>query len=73
MYKTVWIINDENSKIKLTYYHFGKSPQFPPRYMQAELFYETEMLWNVPLVYTPKMFFKCLFHIIKRESVYSVI
>ena len=62
MYKTVWQINYENFKTELTYYHFGKEPKFPSWYMQEEnTTYEIEMVWNLKLVYTPKMFFKCLF------------
>ena len=61
MYKTVWFINDEESKTELTYYHFGKEPKFPSWYLQESIAYEIEMVWNVKLVCTPKMFFKCLF------------
>ena len=63
MYKTIWLINDNKSKVKLTYYHFGRKPKFPSWYIQAEVVYcEIEMIWNVKLVCTPKIFFNCLFH-----------
>ena len=62
MYKTIWFVNNNKFETKLTYYHFGKKPQFPFWYMQKENVYEVEMIWNIKLVYTPKMFFKCLFH-----------
>ena len=69
MTKTVWIIKDEtaNTKTELTYYHFGKEPLFPAWYMEADHVYTIEMLWNLKLVKTPKLFFKCLtrFYIIK--------
>lgn len=62
MYKTVWQINYEEFKTELTYYHFGKEPKFPSWYMQEEnTIYEIEMKWNLKLVRTHKMFFKCLF------------
>lgn len=62
MYKTVWFIYTRTFKTKLTYYHFRKKPKFPSWYMEAGIDYEIEMVWNVKLVYIPKMFFKCLFH-----------
>lgn len=62
MYKTIWFINDEKSKIELTYYHFGKEPKFPTWYMQEYIVYEIEMAWNLELIHTPKAFFECLFH-----------
>ena len=67
MYKTVWLINDGEFKTEFTLYHFGKEPKFPSWYMEAGKVYEIEMIWNVKLVCTPKMFFKCLFreHIIR--------
>jgi hypothetical protein len=67
MYKTVWFINDGNYKTEFTFYHFGKEPKFPSWYMEAGKVYEIEMMWNLNLVHTPKMFFKCLFreHIIR--------
>lgn len=62
MYKTVWQINYEEFQTELTYYHFGKEPKFPSWYMQEEgITYKIEMKWNLKLVRTPKMFFKCLF------------
>lgn len=61
MYKTVWLINDKEFKTEFTYYHFGKEPKFPTWYMEAGKVYEIEMVWNLKLVHTLKMFFKCLF------------
>ena len=60
MYKTVWHINYGDFKTEFTYYHFGKKPKFPSWYMQEEATYEIEMIWNLKLVRTPKMFFNCL-------------
>ena len=64
MYKTIWGIKDvtENVFIELIYYHFGKEPKFPTWYMEEEKVYEVEMFWNLKLLYTPKIFFKCLTH-----------
>ena len=62
MYKTVWFINDGNFKTELTYYHFNKEPKFPSWYMQESNVYEIEMIRNLKLVRTLKVFFKCLFH-----------
>lgn len=64
MTKTVWIIIDEttNTKTELTYYHFGKEPQFPAWYMEADHVYTIEMIWNFKLCNTFKIFLKCLTH-----------
>lgn len=64
MYKTVWMIKDliENTTTELTFYHFGKEPKFPTWYMEVHKTYEIEMIWNVKLLYTPKLFLKCLTH-----------
>lgn len=63
MYKTIWLINDDNgNKTKLTWYHFGKEPKFPTWYMEKGIVYEIEMAWNLKLVPTLNSFFKCLFH-----------
>jgi len=63
MYKTTWMIRDnDNDLTKLTYYHFGKNPQFPSWYMENNQVYEVEMLGNFKLLHTPKLFFKCLTH-----------
>ena len=62
MYKTVWIINDGIAPIEFTYYHFGKKPKFPSWYMKENATYDIEMLWNIPLINTLTIFFKCLFH-----------
>lgn len=67
MYKTIWSINDGKYITKFTYYHFGKEPKFPSWYMEEGIAYEIEVIWNVKLVRTFKMFFKCLF----REYVIS--
>lgn len=61
MYKTVWLINHEEYKTELTYYHFGKDPKFPPWYMQKGVIYEIEMKWNLKLCRTLNTFLKCLF------------
>lgn len=46
MTKTIWMITDEttNTETELTYYHFGKDPQFPAWYMEADHSYIIEML-----------------------------
>lgn len=62
MYKTVWLINDGKFKTNLTYYHFGKEPKFPSWYMEEGIMYEIEMVWNLKLINTPKIFLQCLFH-----------
>lgn len=62
MYKTVWLINDGEFKTELTYYHFSKDPKFPSWYMGEGTAYEIEMAWNLKLMHTPTIFFKCLFH-----------
>lgn len=62
MYKTIWHIYDGESKTELTWYHFGKEPKFPAWYMEESKVYEIEMVWNVKLLCTPKLFLKCLFH-----------
>ena len=62
MYKTIWAISDGENKTELTWYHFGKEPQFPSWYMEEGKAYEIEMLWNVKLLHTFKIFVKCLFH-----------
>lgn len=62
MYKTVWFINDGKFRTEFTYYHFGKEPKFPTWYMEEGVTYGIKMIWNLKLVCTPKMFFKCLFH-----------
>ena len=64
MRKTIWIIVDENdnTKTELTYYHFGKAPQFPAWYMEEGHSYIIEMIWSLKLVCSLKTFFKCLFN-----------
>lgn len=64
MYKTIWMIKDieNNTTTELTWYHFGKAPKFPAWYMENGKTYEIEMLWNLKLVYTPRLFFECLTH-----------
>jgi len=64
MTKTTWLIidNTENAKTELTYYHFGKAPQFPTWYFEDGHNYEVEMIWSFKLINTFKLFFKCLFH-----------
>lgn len=65
MYKTVWNIYDGEYKTELTWYHFGKKPKFPTWYMEEDKVYKIEMIWNIKLIHTPKMFFKCLIHFYK--------
>lgn len=67
MYKTIWKVKDivENNIIELTWYHFGKEPKFPTWYMEKNKIYEIEMLWNLKLLFTPTLFFKCLTHFYK--------
>ena len=63
MYKTIWaIITNNEEKTELTWYHFGKTPKFPVWYMEENKIYTIEMIWNLKLITTPKIFFKCLFH-----------
>ena len=64
MYKTIWAIKDltENTKIELTWYHFGREPKFPTWYMEENKSYEIEMIWNVKILHTPALFLKCLTH-----------
>ena len=64
MTKTIWMIFDEttNTKTELTYYHFGKEPQFPAWYMEADHVYTIEMIWNFKLLKKIDLFFKCLTH-----------
>lgn len=66
MYKTIWLIHDEDKngkviKSEFTQYHFGKTPQFPAWYMEENHAYEIEMLWNFRLILRPNLFIKCLF------------
>lgn len=70
MTKTIWMISDgtTNPKTELTYYHFGKEPQFPKWYMEANYTYTIEMMWNLKLVKTPKMFFRCLTHFYSAKA-----
>lgn len=62
MYKTAWIIIEDNFKTNLTYYHFGKNPKFPNWYMEENKEYTIEMIFNIKLCNTLKTFFKCLTH-----------
>ena len=64
MTKTIWMIKDEtdNTTTELTYYHFKSNPQFPSWYMNENPLYTVEMIFNLKLVRTPKIFFKCLTH-----------
>lgn len=73
MYKTIWLINTEEFRVEFTYYHFGKEPKFPSWYLQKGIVYKIEMEWNVKLVNTPKMFFKCLFHKTLISSVHHLL
>ena len=65
MYKTVWSIYYNGEKTELTWYHFGSAPKFPTWYMEANTVYEIEMIWNLKLLHTPKLFFRCLTHCYK--------
>lgn len=64
MTKTIWTIKDETENVttELTYYHFGKEPQFPAWYLEADHVYTIEMLWNLKLIKNFKTLFKCLTH-----------
>lgn len=64
MYKTIWVIHDltTDTNTELVYYHFGKEPFFPSWYMEEKHAYEIEVLWNVKLLNTVSIFFKCLTH-----------
>lgn len=66
MYKTIWLISFNDSKVKLTFYHFGKTPKFPTWYMDDKAVYTVEMLWNFKVV-RPSAFLDCLFHTYKVE------
>ena len=67
MYKTIWMIKSltENITTELTWYHFGKDPKFPTWYMEESKTYEIKMIWNIKLLHTPKLFFRCLTHFYK--------
>lgn len=79
MYKTIWNIYDETENVhvqfKFTYYHFGKTPKFPTWYCEEGHTYIIEMVWNLRLIPTLKMFCKCLLkkYTLEREykNVYS--
>ena len=62
MYKTIWKIYDkeDNQTTELTHYHFGKEPKFPNWYMEEGKIYEIEMVWNLRLANSFKIFIKCL-------------
>ena len=64
MWKTIWIITDETENVstELTYYHFKAEPKFPSWYMEANHSYNIEMIWNIKLIRTFNIFFKCLTH-----------
>lgn len=64
MTKTTWIIIDktDNTETELTYYHFSKEPKFPTWYMEEGHIYSIEMLWNIKLIKSLSIFFKCLVH-----------
>ena len=64
MYKTIWKIKDivDSAETELTYYHFGKNPQFPAWYREENHIYEIEMIWNFKLLKTLPLFIKCLTH-----------
>lgn len=62
MYKTTWYIKNVEFTTELTWYHFGKEPKFPTKYMEEGITYEIEMIWNFRLVPTLRAFLKCLFH-----------
>lgn len=61
MYKTIWLIEEGESKTKFTQYHFGENPCFPSWYMEEDSVYQIEMLWNIHIIFSFKTFFKCLF------------
>lgn len=69
MYKTRWEIKNEQYIIFLDYYHFGKHPRFSSNLLTENEAYEIEMIWNLKLINTPKIFWKCLL----RKNVATVI
>ena len=62
MYKTLWNIKTERDSKQIFCYHFGKRPYFPPHFLKEDNHYEIEMVWNLKLIKTFKIFLKCLFH-----------
>lgn len=66
MYKTSWLITDENNtgvfKNEITVYHFSKNPKFPNWYMKENHVYKIEMIWNIKLIKKFDIFMKCLTH-----------
>ena len=64
LYKTIWRITDETTKNEtdFTYYHFGREPKFPCWYFEEGRVYTIEMIWNLQLSKTLKLFYKCLTH-----------
>lgn len=58
MYKTVWVIHYNNDTVELTWYHFGKEPKFPTWYMEENIVYEIEMIWNLKLILNFNTFFQ---------------
>jgi hypothetical protein len=62
MYKTMWYIKTERGSKQIFCYHFGKRPYFPPHLLKEDNHYEIEMIWNLKLIKTFKIFLKCLFH-----------
>lgn len=69
MYKTHWEIKNEQYIIFLDCYHFGKTPRFPSNFLKENKAYEIEMIWNLKLINTPEIFWKCLL----RKNVATVI
>ena len=62
MYKTQWKIKTDKDTIWLFCYHFGKRPYFPHYFLEEDKTYKIEMVWNLEVFTTFKIFLKCLFH-----------
>lgn len=62
MYKTLWRVKSEQDNTLLVFYHFGKRPYFSPYFLEEDKCYEIEAIWTLKLIFTFKIFFKCLFH-----------
>ena len=64
MYKTIWSIWNltDSKKVEFVYYHFGETPLFPSKFFKENKVYETKMLWNIKLIFSIPLFFKCLIH-----------
>ena len=62
MRKTIWDITDNTEKIKLSWYHFGKAPQFPKWFLEENHIYIIKMVCNDKLPWRLNIFMRCLTH-----------